>query len=114
MYEQLGFFKTKAVQAKVDKKEWERAEVLLPHVWLESYGMLLGLSEFTAAAIQLTSKASSASVAEQGVTGWSKVGCIETDKRTRILTHKTSKLVSVGGWQWAMRQREQMLSKGRV
>lgn len=58
----------------------------------------------------LTSKASSASVAEQGVTGWSKVGAIETDKRTRILTTKTDKLVSVGGWQWSLKQKEIMLS----
>ena len=110
VYKGLLQFKTKAVQSKVDKTEWDEAETDLPHVWYDAYGMSLGLPEYTAAAMQLTSKAASASVAEQGVTGWSKVGSIETDKRTRILTSKTSKLVSVGGWQWSLKQRARMLS----
>ena len=50
--------------------------------------------------MQLCSQTTSASVAEQGVCGWSKVGCVETAKRTRILTAKTNKLVNVNGWLW--------------
>lgn len=111
IWKQLLAFKSEAMQGKLEEKEWAEAETDLPHLWYEAYGMMLDLEDFVPAAMQLTSKASSASVAEQGVTGWSKVGCIETDKRTRILTSKTSQLVNVGGWQWSLAQRERMLSK---
>ena len=54
--------------------------------------------------MMLCAQPSSASVAEQGVCGWSKVGCIETEKRTALLTSKTNKLVNVNGWQWSLQQ----------
>ena len=54
--------------------------------------------------MQLTAQASSAAAPEQGVVGWSKVGCIETDKRKNLQTHKTDKLVNVNGWNWAQEQ----------
>ena len=39
------------------------------------------------------------------------MGCIETDKRRRLLTAKTSKLVNVGGWQHTLRCQEHMAGK---
>ena len=112
IYKQLLEFKTQATIKKMDKMVWADADTMLPHKWYDAYGWMTELPEFTHAAMQLTSKASSASVAEQEVSGWSKVGCIESEKRTRILTSKTSKLVNVGGWQWAMKQEERLSSKG--
>ena len=77
---------------------WDEADQMLPHLWYDLYGAFLDLEEFVAAAEKVTSKAASASVAEQGLVGWSKVGAIETTSRSRILTSKTSKLCNVGGW----------------
>lgn len=64
-----------------------------------------GVSQsFLKASMMLCAQASSASVAEQGACGWSKVGCIETETRTRIQTAKTNKLVNVNGWQWSLEE----------
>jgi len=83
---------------------------MLPHLWYDLYGPFLDLPEFVEAAEKITSKAASASVAEQGLVGWSKVGAIETTSRSRILTSKTSKLCNVGGWQWAVKAMKRMES----
>ena len=60
---------------------------------------------------RLCAAASSASVSEQGVVGWSRVDGIESKRRTRIHTSKTDKLVNVNGWQWAVNERADMDAK---
>ena len=95
---------------KIKAAMWEEAGKMMPHAWYDLYGVFLQLPDFVQAAMKVTSKASSASVAEQGVCGWSKVGSIETAKRTRITTAKTNKLVNVSGWQWAVKQQNRMHS----
>ena len=78
----------------------QKGHTATAHAWYHQREHRLPAA-FAKAGMQLCSQPASASVAEQGVCGWSKVGCIETAKRTRILTAKSDKLVNVNGWLWA-------------
>ena len=91
----------------------EDAATMAPHVWFEVYGSELphAARPFVKWGKRLCAAASSASVSEQGVVGWSRVDGIESKRRTRIHTAKTDKLVNVNGWQWAVNERAQMDAK---
>ena len=108
VYNGLFDFKTSAIATKLDSEMWAEADQMMPHEWYLRYGTFLELPDYVEPAMQVTSKAAAASVAEQGVVGWSKVGSIETSSRTRIATSKTSKLCNVGGWQWAAKEKAKM------
>jgi hypothetical protein len=80
---------------------WKKADVLSASDWWTAYGSDFDMPLLHVTAMKLTSLAASASVCEQGVVGWSKVGCIETQRRSRLLTGKTNKLVNVNGALWS-------------
>ena len=81
-----------------------KANGMEAHLWWDVYGDMVNCTALVQAAMYLTSKTSSASVAEQGVVGWSKVGAIETNKRLRIHTATTDKLVNICGVEWCKRE----------
>ena len=84
----------------ITEDDVKKGQTATAHAWYHQREHRLPAA-FAKAGMQLCSQPASASVAEQGVCGWSKVGCIETAKRTRILTAKSDKLVNVNGWLWA-------------
>ena len=96
----LKHFKASPMALGLKQEDVNDLSKCIPHLWYRQYDHILPES-FAKAGMQLCAQPSSASVAKQGVVGWSKVGAIETIKRTRILTAKTNKLVNVNGWLWA-------------
>ena len=86
--------------------QWDKAQEMAAHLWWEVYKSRFPteMRPFARAAMMLTAQASTASATEQGVVGWSKVGCIETVKRNCLATAKTDKQVNVNGMEWAMKQ----------
>ena len=83
---------------------WQKADVLSAADWWTAYGSDFEMPLLHSTAMKLTSLAASASACEQGVVGWSKVGCIETQRRSRLLTGKTNQLVNVNGALWSQQQ----------
>ena len=114
----LGLKKFKRSRSVLEEKQWDRAQDMHAHDFIELHAssfVAMGVTPiFMRAAMMLCAQPSSASVAEQGACGWSKVGCIETEKRTRILTGKTNKLVNVNGWQWALEEDKKANKKPRT
>ena len=96
----LKQFKHNPAALGVSDADLKKAETGVAHLWYHIRDHSLPPA-FAKAGMQLCAQPASASVAEQGVCGWSKVGCIETAKRTRIQTAKTNMLVNVNGWLWA-------------
>ena len=106
----LGLKKFKRSSNVLLPKQWEAAGTTAAHEFMELHASTFvthGVTpSFMRSAMQLCAQTSAASVAEhcQGACGWSKVGCIETEKRSRLLTHRTDKLVNINGWQWALQE----------
>ena len=107
----LGLKKFKRNRSVLEEKQWDRAQDMHAHDFMELHASSFverGVTPmFMRVAMMLCAQPSSASVAEQGACGWSKVGCIETEKRSRILTGKTNMLVNVNGWQWSLEEDKQ-------
>ena len=101
-----GLMEFKRSATVLTKQQWDKAQEMAPHKWLgvNKSRFPVSMRPFLKTAMQLTAQPSSASAPEQGVVGWSKVGCIETPKRMNLQTHKTDSLVNVNGWDWATEQ----------
>lgn len=97
--------KFKGAHDALTTAQWGRADTVPAHEWWTTTGERLELGVLEKWAAKVCSLASAASVAEQGVVGWSRVGAIESERRTRLVTSKTNKLVNVNGHQWALRNK---------
>lgn len=103
----LKQFKQNPAVLGVSEEDLKKAETGMAHLWYHMRDHSLPPA-FAKAGMQLCAQPASASVAEQGVCGWSKVGCIETSKRTRLMTAKTNMLVNVSGWLWAQEKMKEV------
>jgi hypothetical protein len=107
----LGLQSFKRSRCRWNDSEWKKADVTQGHTWWLTFGNKMKCTDgsfsvkvFVDAMKRLCSLCGSASSTEQGVSGWSKVGAIETAQRSRLQTSKTNKLVNIGGAAWARKQ----------